>query len=105
ALFAAAGRDSGHARIGRPPAGSVAAGVGREREPSSRECGREANPMTPSRFDWSDFYLICFAVGFCFSFFSFVFGGSRFGRLHLPHFHGHSVPHLPPATAHTPAAG
>jgi hypothetical protein len=23
---------------------------------------------------WSDFYLICFAVGFCFSFFSFVFG-------------------------------
>ena len=38
---------------------------------------------------WSDFYLICFAVGFCFSFFSFVFGGSRFGKLHLPHFHGH----------------
>jgi hypothetical protein len=59
--------------------------------------------MTPTRFDWSDFYLICFAVGFCFSFFSFVFGGSRFGRLHLPHFHGHSVPHLPPATA--PVAG
>jgi hypothetical protein len=44
---------------------------------------------------WSDFYLICFAVGFCFSFFSFVFGGSRFGRLHLPHFHGHGVGHLP----------
>ncbi len=39
---------------------------------------------------WSDFYLICFAVGFCFSFFSFVFGGSRFGKLHLPHFHGHA---------------
>ena len=39
---------------------------------------------------WSDFYLICFAIGFCFSFFSFVFGGSRFGRLHLPHFHGHT---------------
>jgi len=78
---------------------------------------------------WADFYLICFAVGFCFSFFSFVFGGSRFGRLHLPHFHGHSVPHFPatagpavhvptvhaggghapvaahaPATAHAPAA-
>ncbi len=48
--------------------------------------------MTSTRFDWSDFYLICFAIGFCFSFFSFVFGGSRFGRLHLPHFHGHSVP-------------
>jgi hypothetical protein len=47
---------------------------------------------------WSDFYLICFAVGFCFSFFSFVFGGSRFGKLHLPHFHGHA--HFP--TAHGP---
>lgn len=46
---------------------------------------------------WSDFYLICFAVGFCFSFFSFIFGGSRFGKLHLPHFHGHSGAHLPPA--------
>jgi len=44
---------------------------------------------------WSDFYLICFAVGFCFSFFSFVFGSSRFGKLHLPHFHGHGVGHLP----------
>ena len=49
---------------------------------------------------WSDFYLICFAVGFCFSFFSFVFGG-RIGRLHLPHFHGH-VGHFP--TAHGPIA-
>jgi hypothetical protein len=55
--------------------------------------------MTPTRLDWSDFYLICFAVGFCFSFFSFVFGGS-FGRLHLPHFHGHSFP-----TAHAPVGG
>ncbi len=77
--------------------------------------------MTSTRLDWSDFYLICFAVGFCFSFFSFVFGSSRFGRLHLPHFHGHGVPHLPavhgpmghapvagghaPAAAHAPAAG
>ena len=61
--------------------------------------------MTSTGFGWSDFYLICFAVGFCFSFFSFVFGGSRLGRLHLPHFHGHSVPHLPPATAHAPMAG
>jgi len=76
--------------------------------------------MTSTGFSWSDFYLICFAVGFCFSFFSFVFGGSRFGRLHLPHFHGHSVPHFPatagpvvhasavgghaPAAAHGPAA-
>jgi len=76
--------------------------------------------MTPTRLDWSDFYLICFAVGFCFSFFSFILGGSRFGRLHLPHFHGHAG-HLPaahgpvghgpvagghaPAAAHGPAAG
>jgi hypothetical protein len=49
---------------------------------------------------WSDFYLICFAVGFCFSFFSFVFGSSRFGKLHLPHFHGHGVGHAP--TLHGP---
>jgi hypothetical protein len=57
---------------------------------------------------WSDFYLICFAVGFCFSFFSFVFSGSRFGRLHLPHFHGHGAGHLPAAhgpIGHAPAGG
>jgi hypothetical protein len=62
---------------------------------------------------WSDFYLVCFAVGFCFSFFSFLFGGSRMGRLHLPHFHGHAGGHFPsahgpvapaPAAAHAPAA-
>ena len=56
---------------------------------------------------WSDFYLICFAVGFCFSFFSFIFGGSRFGKLHLPHFHSHAG-HFPVAhgpLAHAPAAG
>ena len=53
--------------------------------------------MTWAQFGWADFYLICFAIGFCFSFFSFVFGGSRFGRLHLPHFHGHTVAHIPPA--------
>jgi hypothetical protein len=46
---------------------------------------------------WSDFYLICFAVGFCFSFFSFIFGGHRFGRLHLPHIHGHGPAHFPAA--------
>lgn len=49
--------------------------------------------MTATRLGWSDFYLICFAVGFCFSFFSFVLGASRIGRLHLPHFHGHVAPH------------
>jgi membrane protein implicated in regulation of membrane protease activity len=35
---------------------------------------------------WSDFYLICFLVGFCLSLFSFLAGS-----LHLPHIH---VPHL-----------
>jgi len=63
---------------------------------------------------WSDFYLICFAVGFCFSFFSFLFGGARMGRLHLPHLHGHAGGHFPaahapvapaPAAAHAPLPG
>jgi hypothetical protein len=61
--------------------------------------------MTAAKIDWSDFYLICFAIGFCFSFFSFVFGGSRFGRLHLPHFHGHAghLPAVPGSMGHGPA--
>jgi hypothetical protein len=62
--------------------------------------------MTSTAFTWADFYLICFAVGFCFSFFSFVFGSSRMGKLHLPHFHSHAG-HLPVAhgpVAHGPAA-
>ena len=50
---------------------------------------------------WSDFFLICFAVGFFLSFFSFLFGGARTGRLHLPHFHGHGG-HLP--AVHAPVA-
>jgi len=57
---------------------------------------------------WADFYLICFAVGFCLSFFSFVLGGARSGHLHLPHFHGHvGGLHSPSASgpaAHTPVA-
>ena len=56
---------------------------------------------------WSDFYLICFAVGFCFSFLSFFLGGARFGRLHFPHVHGHGVPHVGAGHgvgAHGPAA-
>jgi hypothetical protein len=49
---------------------------------------------------WADFYLICFAVGFCLSFLSFVFGSGRMGRLHLPHFHGHvGGAHMPAAHA------
>jgi hypothetical protein len=58
---------------------------------------------------WADFYLICFAVGFCLSFFSFVLGGAHTGRLHLPHFHGHvGGAHIPSATgpvAHAPVSG
>ena len=57
---------------------------------------------------WADFYLICFAVGFCFSFFSFLFGGARSARLHLPHFHGHiGGAHLPSSAgtaAHAPVS-
>jgi hypothetical protein len=54
---------------------------------------------------WADFYLICFAVGFCFSFFSFILGGSRLGKLHLAHFHGHTGAHFPThaGTAHSTA--
>ena len=63
--------------------------------------------MTAAKIDWSDFYLICFAIGFCFSFFSFVFGGARFGRLHLPHFHGHGghSPAVHGPVGHAPVAG
>jgi hypothetical protein len=49
----------------------------------------------PHSTTWADFYLVCFAVGFFFSFFSFVFGGARAGRLHLPHPHTHGLGHLP----------
>ena len=41
-----------------------------------------------SSMNWSDFYLICFAVGFLLSAISFLAGGMRW-HLHLPHF-----PHL-----------
>lgn len=43
---------------------------------------------------WSDFYLICFAVGFLFSFVSFIAGGFRW-HVHVPHLpHGGVGPHL-----------
>src|SRR5580700_846004 len=45
---------------------------------------------------WANFYLICFAVGFCFSFFSFVLGSPR-GHFHFPHGHG------PVGGGHSPA--
>jgi membrane protein implicated in regulation of membrane protease activity len=64
--------------------------------------------MTASTaFTWADFYLICFAIGFGFSFLSFVFGGARFGRMHLPHHFPH-IGHGPLAhgpIAHGPVVG
>jgi hypothetical protein len=57
------------------------------------------HPMT-----WSDFYLICFAIGFCFSFFSFVLGGTRTGRWHLPHFHGQAHGHVQWQGSNMPSA-
>jgi hypothetical protein len=51
---------------------------------------------------WADFYLICFAVGFCFSFFSFVLGGTRAGRLHGAQLHGHA--RVPVPSPGVPAA-
>jgi membrane protein implicated in regulation of membrane protease activity len=61
--------------------------------------------MTHS-FTWSDFYLICFAVGFCFSFLSFLLGGARGSHFHLPHVHGHvGGAQVPSAHLPTHAAG
>ncbi len=53
---------------------------------------------------WSDFYLICFAVGFLFSLLSFVAGGLNMHG-HWPHVHGlhfHSAASHAPGT-HAPA--
>jgi membrane protein implicated in regulation of membrane protease activity len=38
---------------------------------------------------WADFYLICFVVGFAFSFLSFIVGGLHLHAPHLPHGIGH----------------
>jgi hypothetical protein len=54
---------------------------------------------------WESFYLICFAVGFAFSFVAFLTGGLRW-HFHIPHFpHGHVV-HVPApqGPAGTPSA-
>jgi membrane protein implicated in regulation of membrane protease activity len=48
---------------------------------------------------WADFYLICFVVGFAFSFLSFVIGGLHLQAPHLPHGVGHA------GTGHFPSAG
>jgi transcriptional regulator with XRE-family HTH domain len=82
------GCDSGHAGVGRSFAGRSAAGIGCERK--SREAVTVTTSITvifatvarlqkggesdESFMTWADFYLVCFAVGFCFSFFSFVLG-------------------------------
>lgn len=53
---------------------------------------------------WSDFYLICFAVGFLLSAVSFI-AGSLHWHLHLPHL-PHGGMHIPAGGAgHGPAAG
>jgi membrane protein implicated in regulation of membrane protease activity len=53
---------------------------------------------------WSDFYLICFAVGFLLSAVSFIAGGFRW-HLHLPHL-PHGGMHVPTGSVgHGPAAG
>ncbi len=49
---------------------------------------------------WSDFYLICFAVGFLLSAVSFLAGGMR-GHLHLPHF-PHDIGHTGGGAGHAP---
>jgi membrane protein implicated in regulation of membrane protease activity len=49
---------------------------------------------------WSDFYLICFAVGFLLSFVSFIAGGLHW-HLHIPHFLDLGNGHLP--VGHAPA--
>ena len=59
---------------------------------------------------WANFYLICFAVGFAFSFLSFLFGGFHWhlphalggAHLHGPHVHVHGG-HV--AAGHAPANG
>ena len=60
---------------------------------------------------WAEFYLICFVVGFAFSFLSFVIGGFHLHVPHLPHGAGHvGTGHVPsvghaPAGAHGPVSG
>jgi membrane protein implicated in regulation of membrane protease activity len=53
---------------------------------------------------WADFYLVCFAIGFTFSLFSFLLGGLHW---HLPHglgHGGHAGPVSPPAAIKAAAA-
>jgi len=52
---------------------------------------------------WADFYLVCFAVGFAFSFLSFL-GGGLHSHLHIPGLHG-AGSHLPTGHAGAGAHG
>lgn len=52
---------------------------------------------------WADFYLICFAVGFAFSFLSFLSGGLKLHIPHLPHSGWH--PPIPGGHEGAPVAG
>ena len=55
---------------------------------------------------WTDFYLVCFAAGFAFSFLSFLLGGTRW-HIHMPHVpHGHAGgAHVPAGSSAPPAGG
>jgi membrane protein implicated in regulation of membrane protease activity len=55
---------------------------------------------------WADFYLICFVVGFAFSFLSFVAGALHWHFPHVPHGMGHGgqVGHVAPGTQAGPGA-
>jgi membrane protein implicated in regulation of membrane protease activity len=52
---------------------------------------------------WSDFYLICFAIGFLLSAVSFIAGGLHW-HVHLPHL-PHGGMHVPTGVGHGPGAG
>lgn len=55
---------------------------------------------------WSDFYLICFAIGFLLSAISFIAGGLRLHLPHFPHAGGHlPAPHVPGPHLPGPPAG
>ena len=53
---------------------------------------------------WADFYLICFVLGFAFSFLSFVVGGLHVHVPHLPHGFGHAGTAHGAGLGHTPVA-
>jgi membrane protein implicated in regulation of membrane protease activity len=50
---------------------------------------------------WADFYLVCFVVGLFLSVLMFLAGGTH---LHIPHFHGHTLPVHMHGAGHAPTA-